>query len=76
MIRFIEIPRASLAVDEKGPDMPSQQAQIPAGAAGVPEGERVMVTPPPAPIAKPSEKEGALEHLDPDAELLRRIREA
>ena len=79
-IRFIEIPRESIAGAESGsgPKMPSQPAQIPAGGAGAPEDAPVIVTPPPAAAASspPAADEEALEHAEPDEDLLRRIREA
>jgi hypothetical protein len=75
MIRFLEIPRAS--IDQAGlmSERPIFPAQLPAEAAAAPEGS-VIVTPPPREPAPPAPEDVALEHLEPDAELLRRIREA
>jgi len=78
LIRFIEIPRAAIHESGLDQDLPSGPAELPAAAEAVPEGVNVLVTPPPAPqapAAAADEDEG-LEHLEPDAELLRRIREA
>ena len=78
VIRFIEIPRASIHLAGLGVTLPDGPVALPAEAAAAPEGS-VIVTPAPrradqeAPA--PDEDEG-LEHLDLDAELLRRIREA
>lgn len=69
VVRFIEIPRESIVSGGPG-SMP----QIPAGGDGPPS---VLVTPPPGEAdEKPAEEDVALEDLEPDAELLRRIREA
>ena len=76
-IRFIEIPRESIAKAGLGADMPARPAALPAEAASLPE-DHVIITPAPAtqaPVEGKTEDE-ALEHLEPDAELLRRIREA
>ena len=58
-------------------DLPIRPAQLTAEASGVLEHPSVIVTPPPSGSepAQPTPEE-ALEHLEPDAELLRRIREA
>jgi hypothetical protein len=85
MIRFLEIPRGSIDQAGVGAQRPIFPAQLPAEAAAAPEGS-VIVTPPPKEITEPEPTEPeptepepgdiALEHLEPDAELLRRIREA
>jgi hypothetical protein len=76
VIRFIEIPRESIDKAGLGVDLP-RPAQLPAEAESVPEDVHVIITPPPSasPAATVTEDE-AIEHLEPDAELLRRIREA
>jgi hypothetical protein len=77
VIRFIEIPRAAIHEAGLDEDLPPAPAELPAAASAVPDGTNVIVTPPPAtPGATPAEEEDALEHLAPDEELLRRIREA
>jgi hypothetical protein len=75
MIRFLEIPRGSIDTAGLGVDRPVFPAQLPAEAAAAPEGS-VIVTPPPRTPAEPVPDDVAIEHLEPDAELLRRIREA
>ena len=78
VIRFIEIPRDSIHAAGLDHDLPAGPAELPAEASAVPDGSHVLVTPPPrSPSAagQPGEDE-ALEHSEPDAELLRRIREA
>jgi hypothetical protein len=77
IIRFIEIPRES--IDQAGlmRDLPPRPAQLPAEAESVPDDVHVIITPPPSgasPEGRPEDE--AIEHLEPDAELLRRIREA
>jgi hypothetical protein len=61
-------------------DLPPAPTAIPAEATAVPEGTHVIVTPPPASMTPAAgdatEEDEHLEHLEPDAELLRRIREA
>ena len=74
-IRFIEIPRASIGGVAGDTDIPIGPAQIPAGAATAPD-DTVIVTPPPASTARPAPEDEALEDLEPDEDLLRRIREA
>ena len=80
IIRFIEIPRVSIHAAGLDQDLPPAPAALPAEATAVPEGTHVIVTPPPASTESPKPEAGAeddrLEHLEPDAELLRRIREA
>jgi hypothetical protein len=82
IIRFIEIPRASIDQAGLSTDLPIRPAQLPAEASGVCEHPSVIITPPPAedcpaePTQVEEEEEEALEHLEPDAELLRRIRQA
>ncbi len=78
VLRFIEIPRASIDQAGLGMDLPIRPAQLPAEASGVLEHPSVIITPPPggSGSAKATPEEEALEHLEPDAELLRRIREA
>jgi hypothetical protein len=77
-LRFIEIPRESIHAGGPHADLPVIQAALPAEAGAVSDDARVLITPPPttAQPASPSADEEALEHLEPDAELLRRIREA
>lgn len=75
MIRFLEIPRESIDQASPGMDRPIAPAQLPAEASAAPEGS-VIVTPPPRKQAEPEPGDVALEHLEPDADLLRRIREA
>ena len=75
MIRFLEIPREAIDQAGLGVDRPVFPAQLPAEAATAPAGS-VIVTPPPKEPAAPGSDDVALEHLEPDAELLRRIREA
>lgn len=79
VIRFIEIPRASIHQAGLDIDMPSAPA-LPASTQTAPGSTQTIITPPPSPT--PSGPSGGddtdddLEHLEPDAELLRRIREA
>jgi hypothetical protein len=77
IIRFIEIPRES--IDQAGltKDLPQRPAQLPAEAQSVPDDVHVIITPPPATSApQMAPEDEAIEHLELDAELLRRIREA
>jgi len=78
VIRFIEIPRESIHDAGLDADLPPQPVELPAEATAVPDDTHVIVTPaprpPPAEGATPAGEE--VEHLEPDAELLRRIREA
>ena len=78
VIRFIEITRESIEMAGLGVDIRARPAQLPAEAAGVPEDVHVIITPAPTISAPPQAAPGdeAIEHLEPDAELLRRIREA
>jgi len=76
IIRFIEIPRESIHSAGLDRDMPAQAAELPAEAKAVPAGAHVIVTPPPAASRPETATEEALEHVEPDADLLRRIREA
>ena len=77
IIRFIEIPRAAIHEAGLDEDLPSAPIELPAEAAAVPESAPVIVTPPPGAGAEGSSAEDEeLELLEPDAELLRRIREA
>jgi hypothetical protein len=76
MIRFIEIPRSAIDAAGLSADLPIRPAQLTAEASAVVERPSVIITPPPA-DARPQEPEPqdeAIEHLEPDAELLRRIR--
>jgi hypothetical protein len=78
IIRFIEIPRASIHAAGLDADLPQGPVEIPAEAEAVPADTPVIVTPAPAPAparATHDDHDG-IEHLEPDAELLRRIREA
>jgi hypothetical protein len=76
LIRFIEIPRASIDAAGLATDLPIRPAQLTAEASAVTERPAVIITPPPAEARPeaPAPEEEALEHLEPDAELLRRIR--
>ena len=77
IIRFIEIPRAAIHEAGLDEDLPPGPVELPAAATAVPEGTNVLVTPAPGTGTQPaSGEEDGLEHLAPDAELLRRIREA
>ena len=76
VIRFIEVPRESIAATGAGADIRIQPAQLPADAGSVPAGDKVILTPPPKAPEPPPTEEEAIEHLEPDADLLRRIREA
>ena len=77
VIRFIEIPRAAIHQAGLDEDLPPSTGELPAAASAVPEGARVIVTPPPgASGPHQAPEDDALEHLAPDEELLRRIREA
>jgi len=79
VIRFIEVPREEIAGAGANtePGMPRNPAQLPADAEAVPEYASVVVTPPPATAREPEPvEEAALEDMEPDEELLRRIREA
>ena len=76
IIRFIEIPRAAIHEAGLDEDLPGP-AELPAAASAVPDGAHVLVTPPPGGGGAPAgEEDEAFESLAPDAELLRRIREA
>jgi hypothetical protein len=78
IIRFIEIPREAISLAGLGGDLPSGPAQLPAEAAGAPEGTPVIILGAPSAdkAAAATPQEEAFERLEPDAELLRRIREA
>ena len=78
IIRFIEIPRASIDQAGLGMDLPVRPAQLTAEASAVTEHPSVIITPPPSGFepARAAPEDEAIEHLEPDAELLRRIREA
>ena len=77
VIRFIEIPRAAIHESGMDAELPSRPTALPAAAEAVPEGANVLVTPPPTPPSPAAaDHDEDLEHLEPDAELLRRIREA
>jgi len=76
IIRFIEIPRAAIHAAGLDDDLPLGPAELPAEAQAVPEGANVIVTPAPGASGRPPSREDDLEDLEPDAELLRRIREA
>ncbi len=71
IIRFIEIPRSAIHEAGLDQDLPAP-AELPAAASAVPDGTHVIVTPAPA----VSDEDQEIEHLAPDEELLRRIREA
>lgn len=78
IIRFIEIPRDSIDRAAPGAGLSARPVALPAEAAGAPDDVRVIITPPPSPPAPPDggPADEAIEHLEPDADLLRRIREA
>jgi hypothetical protein len=78
VIRFIEIPRASIHEAGIADDLPPSPVELPAEAEAVPAGANVIVTPPPQGSAEPdpAATDEAIERLEPDEDLLRRIREA
>jgi hypothetical protein len=78
IIRFIEIPRAAIHESGLDADLPKRRPELPASAGAIPEAGQVLVTPPPGSFDEPEPPppEEAIENLEPDAELLRRIREA
>ena len=76
VIRFIEIPRAAIHEAGLDQDLPSAAPELPAEAGAVPSGTNVIFTPPPVSSGTAQQAEEALEDLEVDAELLRRIREA
>ena len=78
IIRFIEIPRDSIHGAGLDEDLPKGRAELPAEAGSTLAGSEAIITPPPAPVVEPAptEAEEQIEHLEPDAELLRRIRDA
>jgi hypothetical protein len=75
-IRFIEIPRESIHQAGLDEDLGPVPAELPAEATAVPSEHHVIVPPTPAPPAAVAPEDEAIEHLEPDAELLRRIRDA
>ena len=77
IIRFIEITRESIERAGLTVDLPTRR-QLTAEAGSAPEQPSVIITPAPmmADTPGPAPVEEAIEHLEPDAELLRRIREA
>ena len=76
VIRFIEIPRASIHESGLDQDLPAARPELPAAAGATPTDARVLVTPAPAEPEPADEEDEELERLEVDAELLRRIREA
>ncbi len=76
IIRFIEIPRAAIHAAGLDDDLPVSPVELPAEAQAVPEGANVIVTPAPGTTGRAPSEDDDLENLEPDAELLRRIREA
>lgn len=76
VIRFIEIPRVAIHEAGLDEDLPRARTALPAEASAVPSGVNVIVTPPPVDRSAAGDQDEGLEHLEPDAELLRRIREA
>lgn len=74
IIRFIEIPRAAIHESGLDADLPQHVPELPASAGAIPDADHVIVTPPPS--SPPPAVDDAIEHLEPDAELLRRIRDA
>jgi hypothetical protein len=78
VIRFIEIPRGAIHESGLDQDLPARPTALPAEAEAVPDGSHVLVTPPPgrAPAEPAATEDEDFELLEPDAELLRRIREA
>ncbi len=78
-IRFIEVPRASIHAAGLDHDLPRARPRCRPRPVAVPDGAHVIVTPAPRSSMLPSRQaaeDEALERLEPDAELLRRIREA
>jgi hypothetical protein len=77
-IRFIEIPQESIHAAGLDADLPQRRPELPASAGTIPDPGHVIVTPAPAGMAEPEPPppDEAIEHLEPDAELLRRIRDA
>ncbi|MGD8486386.1 MAG: hypothetical protein PVG27_13510 [Chloroflexota bacterium] len=76
VIRFIEIPRVSIHESGLDQDLPAARPALPAAAGATPTDAGVLVTPAPAELEPADEEDEELEHLEVDAELLRRIREA
>jgi hypothetical protein len=78
IIRFIEIPRESIHKAGLDADLPRGRAELPAQAGAAQPGTGAIITPPAGPTdeARPTKDEEPIEHLEPDAELLRRIRDA
>jgi len=78
VIRFIEIPRASIQEAGIAHEVPPSPVELPAEAEAVPAGASVIVTPPPrgSDEPAPAATDEAIERLEPDEDLLRRIREA
>ena len=75
IIRFIEIPRESIHEAGLDADLPKRHVELPASAGPGGADEHVIITPPPAQEEEAASDEG-IEHLEPDEELLRRIRDA
>jgi hypothetical protein len=76
VIRFIEIPRTAIHESGLDQELPPAPAELPAEATAVSEGTNVLLTPPPRQPEPEWVSDDGLEHLEPDAELLRLIREA
>jgi hypothetical protein len=81
IIRFIEIPRESIHEAGLDADLPRRHAELPASAGAGSTDGNVIVTPPPstdegADADADAPADEAIEHLEPDEELLKRIREA
>lgn len=78
VIRFIEIPRAAIHEAGLDADLPRRRPEITASAGAIPEDGQVLVTPPPGGLDEPEPPppDEAIERLEPDGELLRRIRDA
>jgi len=79
VIRFIEIPRESIHSAGLDHDLPGLRVELPAESSADPDGRGAIVTPPPVPGAAapgPGAEDEAIEHAEPDGELLRRIRQA
>jgi hypothetical protein len=76
IIRFIEVPRESIHKAGLDADMPETPVELPAEAETVPEGTTIITPPPGSTASKTASEDEALEHVEPDEELLRRIRDA
>lgn len=76
IIRFIEIPRESIHEAGLDADLPKRHMELPASAGPGNAEEHVIITPPPTQEEREAASDEGIEHLEPDEELLRRIRDA